>query len=80
MLTANEVLAGIGSPALITLVGLFVLSNGLLHSGALDRLRELLATSQKLSKSKAVNTSETPSCVLKIVTAMVIGRKAAADD
>ncbi len=44
VLTPNEALAGFGSPALITLVGLFVLSNGLLHSGALDRLRELLAS------------------------------------
>ena len=42
VLTPNEALAGFGSPALITLVGLFVLSNGLLHSGALDGLRELL--------------------------------------
>ena len=44
VLTPTEALAGFGSPALITLVGLFVLSNGLLHSGALDRLRELLAS------------------------------------
>jgi len=44
VLTPNEALAGFGSPALITLVGLFVLSSGLLHSGALDRLRELLAS------------------------------------
>ena len=44
VLTPKEALAGFGSPALITLVGLFVLSNGLLHSGALDRLRELLAS------------------------------------
>ena len=44
VLTLNEALAGFGSPALITPVGLFVLSNGLLHSGALDRLRELLAS------------------------------------
>ena len=44
VLTPNEALAGFGSSALITLVGLFLLSNGLLHSGALDRLRELLAS------------------------------------
>jgi Na+/H+ antiporter NhaD/arsenite permease-like protein len=44
VLTPTEALAGFGIPALITLVGLFVLSNGLLQSGALDRLRELLAS------------------------------------
>ena len=44
VLTPSEALAGFGSPALITLLGLFVLANGLLHSGALDRLRELLAS------------------------------------
>ncbi|MEB3263301.1 MAG: SLC13 family permease [Synechococcus sp.] len=44
VLEPSEALAGFGSPALITLVGMFVLSEGLLHSGALDRLRELLGS------------------------------------
>lgn len=44
VLEPSEALAGFGSPALITLLGMFVLSEGLLHSGALDRLRELLGS------------------------------------
>jgi len=40
----SKALAGFGSPALITLLGMFVLSQCLLHSGALDRLRELLSS------------------------------------
>ena len=39
-----EALAGFGSPALITLLGLFVVSEGLFRSGALDWLRGLLAS------------------------------------
>ncbi|GCE65628.1 SLC13 family permease [cyanobiont of Ornithocercus magnificus] len=41
-----EALAGFGSPALITLLGLFVVSEGLFRSGALDRLRGLLSSEQ----------------------------------
>ena len=37
-------MAGFGSPALITLMGLFAVSAGLFRSGALDRLRELIAS------------------------------------
>jgi di/tricarboxylate transporter len=44
VLQPAQALAGFGSPALITLMGMFVLAEGLLHSGALDRLRELLAS------------------------------------
>ncbi|QVL52129.1 MAG: SLC13 family permease [Cyanobium sp. M30B3] len=44
VLSPGQALAGFGSPALITLMGMFVLAEGLLHSGALDRLRELLAS------------------------------------
>ncbi len=44
VLEPGEALAGFGSPALITLLGMFVLSEGMLHSGALDRLRELLGS------------------------------------
>jgi len=44
VLSPAEALAGFGSPALLTLMGLFVIAQGLLRSGALDRLRELLAS------------------------------------
>jgi di/tricarboxylate transporter len=44
VLQPGQALAGFGSPALLTLMGMFVLAEGLLHSGALDRLRELLAS------------------------------------
>ncbi len=44
VLSPADALAGFGSPALLTLLGMFVLSEGLLHSGALDRLRELLGS------------------------------------
>jgi di/tricarboxylate transporter len=44
VLSPAEALAGFGSPALLTLMGLFVIAHGLLRSGALDRLRELLAS------------------------------------
>jgi di/tricarboxylate transporter len=44
VLEPAQALAGFGSPALITLLGMFVLAQGLLHSGALDRLRELLSS------------------------------------
>ncbi len=46
VLTPQKALAGFGSPALITLMGLFAVSAGLFRSGALDRLRELVATEQ----------------------------------
>jgi di/tricarboxylate transporter len=44
VLSPADALAGFGSPALLTLMGLFVIAQGLLRSGALDRLRELLAS------------------------------------
>ncbi|WP_320675649.1 SLC13 family permease [Prochlorococcus sp. MIT 1300] len=44
VLTPAEGLAGFGSPALITLMGLFAVSAALFRSGALDRLRELIAS------------------------------------
>lgn len=40
--------------ALITLLGMFVLSEGLLHSGALDRLRELLGSPRIRSPQRLV--------------------------
>ncbi|WFN60534.1 SLC13 family permease [Synechococcus sp. CCFWC 502] len=54
VLKAGDALAGFGSPALITLLGMFVLSEGLLHSGALDRLRELLGSPRIRSPQRLV--------------------------
>ena len=42
VLNPQEALAGFGSPALITLLGLFPVSAALFKSGALDRLRDCL--------------------------------------
>jgi len=44
VLGPQEALAGFGSPALITLLGLFPVSAALFKSGALDRLRGLIAS------------------------------------
>ncbi len=44
VLTPQKALAGFGSPALVTLMGLFAVSAALFRSGALDRLRELIAS------------------------------------
>jgi di/tricarboxylate transporter len=44
VLKPSEAVEGFGSPALITLMGLFALSAGLFRSGALDRLRGLIGS------------------------------------
>jgi di/tricarboxylate transporter len=44
VLDSAEAVAGFGSPALITLMGLFALSAGLFRSGGLDRLRALIGS------------------------------------
>ncbi|MEB3354266.1 MAG: SLC13 family permease [Cyanobacteriota bacterium] len=44
VLTPAEAIEGFGSPALITLMGLFALSAGLFRSGGLDRLRALIGS------------------------------------
>jgi di/tricarboxylate transporter len=44
VLTPSEAVEGFGSPALITLMGLFALSAGLFRSGGLDRLRALIGS------------------------------------
>lgn len=44
VLTPGEALEGFGSPALVTLMGLFALSAGLFRSGGLDRLRGLIGS------------------------------------
>jgi di/tricarboxylate transporter len=44
VLSPAEALRGFGSPAVITLIGLFALSAGLFRAGGLDRLRALLGS------------------------------------
>nr|AUG32634.1 putative sodium/sulfate transporter, DASS family protein [Paulinella longichromatophora] len=44
ILNPGEALAGFGSPALITLMGLFGISSGVFRSGALDSLLELIGS------------------------------------
>ncbi len=44
VLTPQKALSGFGSPSLITLMGLFAVSSALFKSGALDRVRELIAS------------------------------------
>ena len=47
-------LAGYGSPALLTLMGLYVLARALLFSGALDRLRILLGSPRYRTPSQLI--------------------------
>ena len=54
VLTPQKALAGFGSPALITLMGLFAVSAGLFRSGALDRLRELIASERIRSPRRLI--------------------------
>nr|YP_002049293.1 putative sodium/sulfate transporter, DASS family protein [Paulinella chromatophora]ACB43083.1 putative sodium/sulfate transporter, DASS family protein [Paulinella chromatophora] len=44
VLEPNQALAGFGSPALVTLIGLFAVSAGVFRSGCLDYLRELIGS------------------------------------
>ena len=54
VLNPQEALAGFGSPALITLLGLFPVSAALFKSGALDRLRALIASERIRSPRRLV--------------------------
>ena len=54
VLEAKEAVAGFGSPALITLVGLFALSAGLFRSGTLDRLRALIGSDAVRSPKRMI--------------------------
>ena len=54
VLTPPEALAGFGSPALITLMGLFPVSAALFKSGALDRLRALIASERIRSPRRLI--------------------------
>ena len=54
VLTPQQALGGFGSPALITLMGLFAVSAALFKSGALDRLRELIASERIRSPRRLI--------------------------
>ena len=54
VLSPQEALAGFGSPALITLMGLFPVSAALFKSGALDRLRALIASERIRSPRRLI--------------------------
>ncbi|MEB3158120.1 MAG: SLC13 family permease [Synechococcus sp.] len=66
VLTPEQGLAGFGSPALITLMGLFAVSAALFRSGALDRLRELIA-------SERIRSSRRMVALLSLVVAPISG-------
>ena len=66
VLEPQKALAGFGSPALITLMGLFAVSAALFKSGALDRLRELIAF-------ESINTPRRLIGVLGLVVAPISG-------
>jgi di/tricarboxylate transporter len=54
VLKPGEAVAGFGSPALITLMGLFALSAGLFRSGGLDRLRALIGSDAVRSPKRMI--------------------------
>ncbi|MEX0588168.1 MAG: SLC13 family permease, partial [Cyanobium sp.] len=54
VLKPAEALDGFGSPALITLMGLFALSAGLFRSGGLDRLRALIGSDAVRSPKRMI--------------------------
>ena len=66
VLDPPRALAGFGSPALITLMGLFAVSAALFKSGALDRLRELIAF-------ESINTPRRLIGILGFVVAPISG-------
>ncbi len=55
VLTPEKALAGFGSPALITLMGLFAVSSALFKSGALDRVRELISSENIKTPRKLIS-------------------------
>lgn len=54
VLKPSEAVEGFGSPALITLMGLFALSAGLFRSGGLDRLRALIGSDAVRSPKRMI--------------------------
>ena len=66
VLSPQKALVGFGSPALITLMGLFAVSAALFRSGALDRLREVIA-------SERIRTPRRLIALLGLVVAPISG-------
>jgi di/tricarboxylate transporter len=54
VLKPSEAMEGFGSPALVTLMGLFALSAGLFRSGGLDRLRALIGSDAVRSPKRMI--------------------------
>ena len=54
VLKPSEAVEGFGSPALITLMGLFAISAGLFRSGALDRLRAVIGSDAVRSPKRMI--------------------------
>jgi di/tricarboxylate transporter len=54
VLKPGEAMEGFGSPALITLMGLFAISAGLFRSGGLDRLRALIGSDAVRSPKRMI--------------------------
>ena len=54
VLKPSEAVEGFGSPALITLMGLFAISAGLFRSGGLDRLRALIGSDAVRSPKRMI--------------------------
>ena len=54
VLQPEQAVAGFGSPALITLMGLFAVAAGLFRSGGLDRLRSLIGSDKIRSSRRMV--------------------------
>jgi di/tricarboxylate transporter len=54
VLKPSEAMEGFGSPALITLMGLFAISSGLFRSGGLDRLRALIGSDAVRSPKRMI--------------------------
>ncbi len=54
VLKPDEAVQGLGSPALITLMGLFAVSAGLFRSGGLDRLRALIGSDAVRSPKRMI--------------------------
>ncbi|MCP9883556.1 SLC13 family permease [Synechococcus sp. ATX 2A4] len=54
VLTPDQAVQGFGSPALITLMGLFAVSAGLFRSGGLDRLRALIGSDAVRSPKRMI--------------------------
>tara|TARA_Y100001970_G_C14258489_1_gene877462 strand:- start:5911 stop:7731 length:1821 start_codon:yes stop_codon:yes gene_type:complete len=66
VLSPQKALAGFGSPSLITLMGLFAISAALFKSGALDRIREIIA-------SESIRTPRRLIALLAFIVAPISG-------